>query len=104
MTTAAFPAVSRNYRHLRVCDIDNCFPISASASTAVETELTVEIDEVEREAIAIELGGVPVSYASEFARLQAYPPAEVPRERWDQFVNDAGLFFDRWGKQAQALG
>ena len=28
--------------------------ISASASTAVETELTVEIDEVEREAIAID--------------------------------------------------
>ena len=63
-----------------------------------------EIDEAEREAIAIELGGVPIIYASEFARLQAHPPAEVPRDRWDQFINDAGLFFDRWGKQAEALG
>ena len=64
----------------------------------------IEIDEAEREAIAIELGGVPIIYASEFARLQAHPPAEVPRDRWDQFINDAGLFFDRWGKQAEALG
>ncbi len=64
----------------------------------------IEIDAAEREAIAIELGGVPIIYASEFARLQAHPPAEVPRERWDQFINDAGLFLDRWGRQAEALG
>jgi hypothetical protein len=63
-----------------------------------------EIDEAEREAIAIELGGVPIIYASEFARLQAQPPAEVPRGRWHQFINDVGLFLDRWGKQAEALG
>jgi hypothetical protein len=79
-------------------------PILRSASTAIEAKLTDEIDEVEREAIAVELGGVPIIYASEFARLQAHPPAEVPRERWDQFINDAGLFFDQWGKQAEALG
>ena len=63
-----------------------------------------EIDEAEREAIAIELGGVPIIYASEFARLQAQPPAEVPRDRWHQFINDAGLFLDRRGRQAEALG
>jgi hypothetical protein len=39
-----------------------------------------------------------------FARLQAHPPAQVPRERWDRFINDAGLFLDRWGRQAEALG
>ena len=75
--------------------------ISFPASNKVSP---IEIDEAEREAIAIELGGVPIIYASEFARLQAHPPAEVPRDRWDQFINDAGLFFDRWGKQAEALG
>jgi hypothetical protein len=64
----------------------------------------IEIDEAEREAIAIELGGIPTIYASEFARLQAHPPAEVPHDRWGQFINDAGLFFDRWGKPAEALG
>ncbi|MGC1577863.1 MAG: hypothetical protein WA813_17395, partial [Beijerinckiaceae bacterium] len=64
----------------------------------------LEIDVAEREAVAIELGGVPIIYASEFARLQAHPPAEIPCARWHQFINDAGLFFDRWGKQAEALG
>jgi hypothetical protein len=64
----------------------------------------IEIDAAEREAIAIELGGIPTIYASEFARLQAQPPAEVPRARWHQFINDAGLFFDQWGKRAEALG
>jgi hypothetical protein len=63
-----------------------------------------DMDEAEREAIAIELGGAPEIYASEFARLQARPPAEVPRDRWHQFINDAGLFLDRWGRQAEAFG
>jgi hypothetical protein len=80
------------------------FPISASASGLAVAPPGPEIDEAEREAIAIELGGVPKIYAAEFARLQAQPPAEVPRERWDQFINDAGLFFNQWGKQAEALG
>jgi hypothetical protein len=64
----------------------------------------IHVDELEREAIAIELGDVPVPYAPEFARLQAQPPAEVPRQRWDQFINHAGVFFDHWGKRAEALG
>jgi hypothetical protein len=34
----------------------------------------------------------------------ARPPAEVPRDRWHQFINDAGLFLDRWGRQAEAFG
>jgi hypothetical protein len=75
----------------------------AACSASVET-FEFEIDEAEREAIAIELGGVPTIYASEFARLQAHPPAEVPRDRWRQFINDAGLFLDCWGRQAKALG
>ena len=62
------------------------------------------MDTAEREAIAIELGGIPIIYASAFARLQAHAPAEVPRDRWHQFINDAGLFLDRWGRQAEALG
>ena len=78
-------------------------PVAARSDPA-DVRWLPEIDEAEREAIAIELGGVPIIYASEFARLQAHAPAEVPRNRWDQFINDAGLFFDRWGKQAEALG
>jgi hypothetical protein len=74
-----------------------------TVDASVET-FEFEIDGAEREAIAIELGGVPVVYASTFAHLQAEPPAEVPRDRWHQFINDAGLFFDLWGRQAEALG
>ena len=77
-------------------------PVATCSASADASEF--EIDEAEREAIAIELGGVPALYASEFARLQARPLPEVPRERWDHFINDAGLFFDRWGKQTEALG
>jgi hypothetical protein len=72
--------------------------ILPSALTPGGATISPEIDRAEREAIAIELGDVSGIYASEFARLQAHPPAE------DQFINDAGLFFDRWGKQAEALG
>jgi hypothetical protein len=79
-------------------------PILPSALAVGLAKDAPEIDEAEREAIAIEMGGVPTVYASEFARLQAQPPTEIPRDRWHQFINDAGQFLDRWGKQAEALG
>ena len=79
-------------------------PILPSALAVGVAKDPPKIDEAEREAIAIELGGVPAIYASRFARLQAQPPAEVPRDRWHQFINDAGLFLDPWGRQAEALG
>jgi hypothetical protein len=63
-----------------------------------------EVDEAEREAIAIELGGVPTIYATAFARLKSQPPADVPRDRLHQCINDAGLFLDHWGRQAEVLG
>ena len=77
-------------------------PVAACSAFVEASEF--EINPAEREAIAIELGGVPAVYASAFARLQAQPPAEVPRDRWHQFINDAGLLLDYWGKQAEALG
>jgi hypothetical protein len=78
-------------------------PILASALVVGGARSEPQIDQAEREAIAIELGHVPVIYASEFARLQAQPPTDVARGRWHQFINDAGLFLDRWGRQAEAL-
>jgi hypothetical protein len=66
--------------------------------------LGLEVDEAERKAIAIELGGVPLLYAKAFAEIQAHPPADVSRERWHQFVNDAGHFLDLWGRDAERLG
>jgi hypothetical protein len=82
-----------------VCPISAAAPIAKPSATDAR-----EIDEAEREAIAIELGGVPKIYASAFAQLQAHPPPEVPLERWHQFVNDAGIFLDRWGRAAERIG
>jgi hypothetical protein len=28
----------------------------------------------------------------------------VQLERWHQFVNDAGIFLDQWGREAERLG
>ena len=40
-----------------------------------------------------------------FARLDPdRPPADVPPSRWQRFVDDVGLFLDRWADYAAALG
>jgi hypothetical protein len=77
-----------------------------TSGTTVTTEIDVfpHINEEERVAIAIELGGVPEIYAPAFAQLQTQAPPEVPLERWHQFINDAGIFLDRWGDEAERLG
>ena len=31
-------------------------------------------------------------------------PENIPAERWHQFVDDAGLFLDLWGSEAERLG
>jgi hypothetical protein len=62
------------------------------------------VDSAERDAIAIEMGGVPEAYARAFGDIRANRPADVPRKRWDQFINDAGLFLDSFGQEATQLG
>jgi len=79
-------------------------PILPAASGMGPPHLEPEIDRAEREAIAIQLGGVPEIYAPAFAGLQAHAPSEVPLERWHQFVNDSGIFLDHWGREAERLG
>jgi hypothetical protein len=63
-----------------------------------------EIDLVEGETVAVEMGRVPKAYARAFAAIQANRPAEVPYERWNQFINDAGVFLDHWGMVAADVG
>jgi hypothetical protein len=77
-------------------------PVAAHCSRPPELEF--EADQAEREAIALELGEVPQAYAAAFAQIQAHPPEDIPAGRWELVVNDAGLFLDRWGKQAERLG
>lgn len=60
----------------------------------------------ERAAIAEYDGGATRAWAEALARLDpARPPADVPADRWLQFINDAGSFLDGdWGAHAEALG
>lgn len=59
---------------------------------------------VERTAIVEHDGLVPGEYAEEFARLQQWCPAGVPEARWRLFINDGGVFLDRWSGEARAHG
>ncbi len=49
-------------------------------------------------------GGVPALYAEAFARMQASCPTGMSSARWQQAVNDAGLFLDAHGAATAALG
>jgi len=61
--------------------------------------------ESERAAIVEHDGGIPREWAEGFARLDPErPPGDVPAGRWRRFVNDVGLFLDRWAAYAAALG
>lgn len=58
----------------------------------------------ERAAI-IETNGIPHAWAEGFATLCTMPcHSAYALQRWEQLVNDGGLFLDRWGRQAAVLG
>ena len=59
-------------------------------------------DEAERAALAAD--SVPAVYLDAWARMQCQRPVNVDPETWQQAVADAGLFLDRFGKQAAAWG
>jgi hypothetical protein len=59
----------------------------------------------ERAAIAQFDAGIPVAWVEGYAHLQTMPrPGDMPQPRWEQIINDAGLFLDRWAGEALALG
>ena len=49
-------------------------------------------------------GGVPALYAEAFAQMQVTYPDGMSTVRWEQAVNDAGLFLDAHGTAAAAPG
>ncbi len=49
-------------------------------------------------------GGVPATFARAFALLQLAPPAGVSLDRWERAIDDAGVFLDAWGHEAERLG
>jgi hypothetical protein len=78
---------------------------SAPPSPADRTLATWGEAEEERAAIVEYDGGIPRAWAEGFARLDPdRPPGDLPPVRWRRFVDDVGLFLDRWAAYAAALG
>lgn len=75
-----------------------------SALSAQPPENDWQDEHAERAAVVQYDGGVPAAYADAFAMIQMRCPDNVPVERWRQFIDDAGRFFDRWGAVAEHLG
>jgi hypothetical protein len=66
---------------------------------------TLREAEDERAAIVEHDGGIPHTWTEGFARLHSDRPAgDVPPKRWQRFVDDVGIFLDRWAAYAAALG
>ena len=61
-------------------------------------------DIAERAAIAEHEGGIPAPYADGFALLQCQRPFTVTEAQWRQLLDDAGRFFDQWGRMAADWG
>jgi hypothetical protein len=81
--------------------------LDALVAEAAASQVPLNLDRaelVERAAIVEHDGGIPRAYADEFARLQQWCPAGVPEVRWRQFINDGGVFLDRWGDEALRRG
>jgi hypothetical protein len=61
----------------------------------------------EEHAVPVEFDtGVPRAkhYERVFAALRSQCPQLIEPDRWQQAIHDAGILFERWGEQAQALG
>jgi hypothetical protein len=91
-------------------------PVSERSSKTLETASAIgqatraalarwgEADK-DRAAIVEHDGAIPRAWAEGFARLNPdRPPGDVPLRRWQRFVDDVGLFLDRWAAYAAALG
>lgn len=83
-------------------------PVSAAGLTSPTDvgdgqEASAGGDLDEREAMVLE-GGVPPAFARLFAVLQVARPVSVDETRWQQAVDDIGIFLETWGRSAVRLG
>jgi hypothetical protein len=79
----------------------------AKPAKAFEPDAAASSGEAEEERAAIiePDGGILRAWAEGFARLDPdRPRADVPLRRWQRFVDDVGIFLDRWAAYAAALG
>lgn len=77
-----------------------------SVSTATMVGKLWDDDEEERAGVIEFDGNLPRNWSEAFARLNGvYVPAGTSSTRWDQFLNDCGMFLDAgWAIRAHRLG
>src|SRR4051812_46929053 len=70
-------------------------PVS-SLNSLISFSPSLDSDQLAERAALVEFGaGVPRQWAEGFARLDpVQPPADVPPDRWQTFVDDVGRFLD----------
>lgn len=62
-------------------------------------------DDFEERASIIQGNGIPREWAEGYSILcTMMRPKAYSEERWQQIINDAGVFLDVWGRKAAALG
>jgi hypothetical protein len=81
-------------------------PQSVAGIATVAGTPPEHMNEVEERAALIEYGAdVPRAWAEGFARLHCASPAVgFSDDRWRRLIDDGGLFLDRWGNEAAAIG
>ena len=73
------------------------------ASSIGEVSVWSEAEE-ERSAIVTYDGNIPREWTEGYARLDPERPlGDVPMKRWRRFIDDVGLFLDRWAERAAEL-
>ncbi|MCH8172267.1 MAG: hypothetical protein IIA70_03055 [Proteobacteria bacterium] len=73
--------------------------------TSVAIVTTLNSNKTERAAIHEYEGGLPREWAEAFANLQFMDrPDQYTTAEWEEVINDAGLFADKWAARARDLG
>ena len=92
-------------------ELSTCPPAAESVqvdrSPAISHDCETADEDLDKRAKIIEHDGrVPGEWAEGYIRLDPdRPPADVPPQRWQQFVDDAGRFLDSgFAERAAALG
>ncbi len=100
----------QNVQFVQNEDVLGCFERSEHSEQQMAEKITpvsleLDPDAWEERAALIEANGVPKEWSEGFAALCTMPrPSAYAIERWEQLLNDGGLFLDKWGDKAAALG
>ena len=98
-------AKAANHGGKKACSLAPIATLALAASQNSFDNAPPEHYDFEERAAIIEADGVPRDWAEGFAQLCTMPrPSAYTQKRWEQILNDGGLFLDQWKTQVIALG